>query len=223
MGQKILILGGTRDAMQLAETLVAQGHDVTTSLAGRTHNPAPLVGKVRIGGFGGAEGLAHYLETHQFDRLIDATHPYARQISKHATIASQTTGIALQRIDRPPWEKRAGDRWIEVGSIPQAVEKIPARARVFLALGSQSIGPFACRADAHFVIRMVDKPAAPLPFASHTLILGQPAADWKRERKILETHRVSHLVCRNSGGSASYAKLEAARHLQLPVIMIQRD
>ncbi|MCB1385479.1 MAG: precorrin-6A/cobalt-precorrin-6A reductase, partial [Nitratireductor sp.] len=170
--EKILILGGTREATELAAELDTAGHDVTTSLAGRTAEPEPLAGEIRIGGFSGngkngAEGLAAWLTEHDVIRLIDATHPFARRISANAEAAARMTGIAFERRTRQPWQKRDGDRWIEVGSIEEARAAIPPNARVLLALGSQHIAPFATRSDVHFVIRMVDAPGQPLPFASH--------------------------------------------------------
>lgn len=221
MAEKILILGGTREAAQLAAELVADGHDVTTSLAGRTREPAPLQGKTRIGGFGGAEGLADYLVREKFDRLIDATHPFAKNISQNAHAAAELAGIPLDIRNRAPWERKPGDNWIEVASLEEARDAIPPGARILLALGSQHIGPFAGRADVHFVVRMVDQPDAPLALPDHVLVTGTPG-DLAAEQRLLQEHAITHIVCRNSGGHGAYAKIEAARKLELPVIMIGR-
>lgn len=226
--EKILILGGTREAAELAAKLVAAGHDVTTSLAGRTAEPEPVAGKIRIGGFSsdgknGAEGLAAWLTENGFTRLIDATHPFAKQISANAEAAGQLTGITFERRTRQPWQKRPDDVWLEVGSLGEARDAVPANARVLLALGSQYIAPFAERSGVHFVIRMVDPPNEPLPFASHDLILGKPSSDPAEESALLQRHGITHIICRNSGGSGAYAKIEAARELGLPVIMIRQD
>ena len=219
---RILILGGTKEAAELAAKLVAEGHDVTTSLAGRTKEPAPIVGDVRTGGFGGAKGLAQWLTQNGIERLIDATHPFAKQISCNATQAADATDIAFERVERPPWEKQIGDNWHEVPTTEQAVVAIPAGARVMLALGSQHLAPFTGRDDLQFIIRMIEKPVTPLPFVSSELILARPSSDWREEAGLFEAKSITHIVARNSGGAGAYAKIEAARKLGLPVIMIGR-
>lgn len=222
MANKILILGGTSEAAALAAELVAQGHDVTTSLAGRTSDPAPVAGKLRVGGFGGAKAMAQYLATGGFELLIDATHPFARQISRNAEIAAQLSNVPMRLLERPTWQIQAGDNWSEVESLAAACRAIPAGARVFLALGSQHVAAFAERDDVHFVVRMVDRPAKDLPLTSHELVIGKPPQTMLEEAELLRAHAITHLVCRNSGGSRSYAKIEAARALALPVIMLTR-
>lgn len=222
MRQKILILGGTQEALATAARLVEDGHNVITSLAGRTQQPPTVGGQIRIGGFGGIKGLADYLSKNQIDILIDATHPFAEQISLNAIEAAKQANIPLQNLDRPEWRKSPGDRWIAVSSIDEAIEEIPENARVFLALGSQHIHSFAHRSDVYFAVRMVDPPSEPLPFKQHSLVLGKPGADPQSEINILKEHQISHLICRNSGGAVSFNKVVAARLLSLPVIMIQR-
>ncbi len=221
MVEKILILGGTAEAAELATKLVHAGNHVTTSLAGRTHTPAKVEGKMRIGGFGGVEGLADYLQRQRITKLIDATHPFARQISQNAAAAAELAGICLECHIRAPWSKSDGDRWTSVASLEQACDAIPAGARAFLALGSQHIEPFARRTDIHFVVRMVDQPANRLPFADYTAVVGKPG-DKEAEAALLRQHRITHLICRNSGGAAGYAKIAAAREAGLPVIIIER-
>ena len=220
-GQKILILGGTREAAELAADLVAQGHDVTTSLAGRTKEPKPLKGTVRIGGFGGTQGLADYLESEGFNRLVDATHPFANQISANAKEAAGITGVAFESRIRPPWKKQPGDQWTEVGSLEEARDYLPAGARVFLALGRQHIFIFSTRTDVHFTVRMIDPPTEPLALESHQLVLGRPG-EVEAERTLLQQHVITHLVCRNSGGDNAYAKIKAARELGMEVVMVER-
>jgi precorrin-6A/cobalt-precorrin-6A reductase len=220
--EKILILGGTAEARLLAEQLIDAGHDVTTSLAGRTLDPILPRGAVRTGGFGGAEGLAIYLRAEGFDRMIDATHPFARRISENAIKASAISGVPLEQRLRPRWQKQPGDRWKPVTSLEAAAEALPAHATVFLALGRQYLDAFTGRADCHFVVRMVDPPEAPLAFPDYRLVLGKPANDPDREADLFTAHGITHLVCRNSGGPAGYAKIIAARRLALPVIMIER-
>ena len=223
--ETILILGGTREAAELAKELVATHPEarVVTSLAGRTKEPAPLAGEVRTGGFGGVEGLVRYLRETGVTRLIDATHPFARQISANAVEASRVSGVPLEIRTRKPWTRQPGDTWIEVDTLEAARDTIPRGARVLLALGSQHIGLFASRDDVHFVVRMIDRPETPLDLPDHALVLGRPGDTAAVETMLLIAHAVTHIVCRNSGGTAAYAKIEAARGLGLPVIMVSRN
>lgn len=220
--KSVLILGGTREAFDLAETL-AERKDlrVITSLAGRTAHPDIPGGEMRIGGFGGVEGLSKYLVDTRIDLLIDATHPFAARMSSHAAQAAARSGVCLMALVRPPWRPVDGDTWQSVPTVRQASETLPPDSRVFLALGRQHIAPFSRRRDLHCVIRMVDPPPEKLPFRSMELILGKPGS-LADETELLRSRSIDHLVCRNSGGNASYAKLEAARHLSIPVIMIDR-
>ncbi len=222
MSKKILILGGTKEAAALATELIAQGHDVTTSLAGRTKNPTQLAGKLRTGGFGGVEGLTRWLRENGITLVIDATHPFAEQISHNAFVAAQRAGVMLEVRTRPPWHRREGDIWTEVSDLDTAASAISANAHVLLALGSQHLAAFQQRDDVHFIIRMVDPPIQPLQFARHKVILGTPSPDWQQEADMLRREEISVIVCRNSGGTGAYAKIEAARRLALPVIMIAR-
>lgn len=220
--KSVLILGGTSEAYDLAATL-AERKDlhVVTSLAGRTAHPDIPAGEIRIGGFGGADGLSEYLTEARIDLLIDATHPFSTSMSSHAAQAAKRSGICLMALVRPPWRAVRGDKWRSVPTVSRACEALPPNARVFLALGRQHIAPFSRRRDLHCVIRMVDPPSEDLPFRSMELILGKPGSP-ADETELLRSRSIDHLVCRNSGGSASYAKIEAARHLAIPVIMIDR-
>ena len=222
MGERILILGGTKEAAELAALLVSEKHDVTTSLAGRTKEPKPVKGKTRIGGFGGADGLAKWIAENEIDRLIDATHPFAKNISQNACLAAEKTGIKFEVRQRPAWAIQPDDNWELVPNLETAMQAIPKNARVLLALGSQYIKPFADLHDVHFVIRMIDPPAEYLPFKSYTELFQRPSPEWQVEAEMLKEHNITHIVCRNSGGTGAYAKIEAARNLGLPVIMIER-
>jgi precorrin-6A/cobalt-precorrin-6A reductase len=221
VAEKILILGGTAEAARLAADLVAAGHDVTTSLAGRTREPRPVAGKVRVGGFSGPEGLARFLRTEKIDRLIDATHPFAQRISANAKIAARLTGVVFEARARTSWPRRPGDNWIEVDSLEQARDALPPAARVLLAIGSQHLDVFRTRADVRFVVRRIDPPEQDLGFADYELIIGRPG-NLDAEMALLRDKRITHIVCRNSGGGAGYAKIEAARQLRIPVVMISR-
>jgi precorrin-6A/cobalt-precorrin-6A reductase len=217
----LLILGGTTEAAELAKRLAPRPIRVITSLAGRTRDPAKLPGEVRSGGFGGAEGLAGYIEAENISIIVDATHPFATRISPNAAKAAELSGRPLIRLERPAWEKTEGDDWHEVASLEEAASAIPPNARVLLALGRQHIAGFATRLDVHFVVRMIDAPEVPLELASHELVLAKPG-NVQAEEAFLTDRRITHIVCRNSGGNASYAKLEAARKLKIPVILIAR-
>jgi precorrin-6A/cobalt-precorrin-6A reductase len=219
--ESILILGGTKEAAALAAELVAAHPDwrVITSLAGRTKEPKPVAGEVRIGGFGGAAGLAEYLSREHITRLIDATHPFARQISANAKRAAALTGTPLEIRTRPPWQKQPGDNWHEFASLEEARDALPSGARVLLALGSQQIAPFATRADVHYVVRMVDAPDQKLELPDHELVIGMPG-DVAAETALLRRHGITHIVCRNSGGEGAYAKIEAARQEAVTLLLV---
>ena len=218
---KILILGGTKEAAEIAENLGEAGKSITSSLAGRTKEPRPIKGDLRIGGFGGATGLVTFLRDQGFDLLIDATHPFARQISQNASKASVLSGVPLLQFVRPLWQKHQQDHWISVPDIDTARSIIPPHARALLALGRQHIAPFATRNDVHFIIRMVDKPNEKLGFQNYDLMIGKPSANPDDEAEMLRKFHVTHIICRNSGGTGAYDKIIAARILGLPVIMIE--
>jgi precorrin-6A/cobalt-precorrin-6A reductase len=220
-GKTILILGGTKEAAELAKQRVAEGHDVTTSLAGRTREPLPLDGKVRIGGFGGVEGLAHYLTENRIEQVIDCTHPFARNISAHAVTACALAAVPLDIRTRKPWDQVSGDLWTVVPSLEVAARELKPGSNVLLALGKQHLAPFANRPDCHFFIRMVDPPDAPLSLGPHEIIIGKPSARWQDEADLMTQLKVDTIICRNSGGDGAYAKIVAARELQLPVIILE--
>ena len=220
-GEKILILGGIKEAADLAKTLVDDGCDVTTSLAGRTKEPVPLSGKVRIGGFGGAEGLAQFLMENQITRLIDCTHPFAKTISANAKRAAEISGIPLEIRTRAPWEQIPGDQWIVVPSLEAAANTLKPGSNVLLALGKQYLAAFKSRRDCHFLVRMVDIPEAPLDLGPHDIIPGKPSLQWQDEADLMTHHKIEVIVCRNSGGDGAYAKIIAARELKLQVIILE--
>ncbi|MEO0329857.1 MAG: precorrin-6A/cobalt-precorrin-6A reductase, partial [Pseudomonadota bacterium] len=133
------------------------------------------------------------------------------------------TGVQFECYSRPAWENQPGDRWQAVSSIEEACTIIPSQARVLLALGKQHIAPFAKREDVFFLVRIVDQPEAPLSLPNHELLIGKPSSDPDAEAKVLKENSITHIVCRNSGGTGAYAKIKAAREMNLPVIMIQRE
>ncbi|TPM92141.1 cobalt-precorrin-6A reductase [Mesorhizobium sp. B2-1-3A] len=222
MTHRILILGGTTEARQLAGKLAVRA-SVTLSLAGRTESPAAQGVPVRSGGFGGAEGLAAYLKETSTDLLIDATHPYAARISANAAQAARATGVQILALRRPGWEPIEGDRWTEVDSVTDAVRALgPAPRRAFLALGRQEVAAFETAPQHHYLIRSVDpvEPKLAVPDADYLLARGPfREAD---ERALLERHSIDVVVSKNSGGAATYGKIAAAQALGVEVIMIRR-
>ena len=214
---RALILGGTTEAAALARALTDV--EVVTSLAGRTSRPAALPGRVRIGGFGGAQGLAEYLETEGIETLIDATHPFAARISANAAEAVRLRPTPRLMLVRPEWTPQPGDRWTTVPDIPAAADAVPKGARAFLAIGRQELAPFAGRADAWFLIRSVEPPDRPLP-PNHAVVTARGPFRVEDEAALLAEHRIDVLVAKNSGGDD--AKLAAARRLGVPVVLVKR-
>ena len=221
---RILILGGTAEARQLGERLAPRPEFyVVLSLAGRTAAPIAQPVPLRIGGFGGAAGLADFLLAERIDVLIDATHPYAATISANAVHAAVRAGRALLVLRRKPWEAVAGDRWIEVADTAEAVQALGETARsVFLALGRQEIAPFAAAPQHRYLVRSVDPVEPPLSVPRATYIAGRGPFREADERDLLLQHGIDVIVAKNSGGSASYGKIAAARSLGLAVVMLRR-
>jgi precorrin-6A/cobalt-precorrin-6A reductase len=222
--RRILILGGTAEARELAARLAPRADlAVTLSLAGRTASPAPQPVPVRSGGFGGPEGLADYLTSARIDALIDATHPYAAAISANAVRAAQRAGVAFLALHRPPWQRIAGDQWIEVADVAGAVGALGnAPHRVFVALGRNELAPFVQAPQHHYLIRSVDPVDPPLGVPHAAYITGRGPFEEADERALMARWRIERVVSKNSGGKASYGKIAAARALGLPVIMLRR-
>lgn len=222
--RRILILGGTTEGRDLAARLAGRTDlAVTLSLAGRTLDPAPQPVPVRSGGFGGAEGLAAYLRGEAIDLLIDATHPFARQISGNARAASEATGIPLLRLERLGWEETDGDRWTRVTSTSAAVATLGEKPRrVFLAIGRQEAKAFDAAPQHHYLVRSVDPVDPPLdtPHVEYLLARGPFAVE--AEVDLLRDRRIDVIVSKNSGGDATYGKIAAARILGLPVVLVER-
>jgi precorrin-6A/cobalt-precorrin-6A reductase len=222
--RRILILGGTTEARQLAERLAARPElAVTLSLAGRTKAPAPAAVPTRTGGFGGAVGLAAHLAAARIDLLVDATHPYAAVISAHAAEAAAAAQIPLLALRRPVWIGTAGDRWREVADATEAVTALGEEPRrVFLALGRQELAPFARAPQHRYLVRSIEPVIPPLAVPHATYVLGRGPFREADESVLLAEHRVDVIVAKNSGGSATYGKISAARGLGIPVILLRR-
>lgn len=216
----VLLLGGTAEARALAGLLAGEpGIAVTSSLAGRTPDPRPPAGQVRTGGFGGAEGLARWLREHRADALVDATHPFAATVSRHAAEAAGAAGVPLLAVRRPGWTPGPEDRWSWADSAAQAAALLPALGRrPFLTTGRGDLAAFAAL-PLPFLIRTVTPPPPPLPARHHTVLARGPFT-LDGERALLREHRVDVLVTKDSGGPA--AKLTAAREAALPVLLLRR-
>jgi len=219
--KRVLILGGTSDARVLAAEFIAAGYKTVSSLAGVTEAPVMPKGEVRVGGFGGEEGLFAYLKSEGFAAVADATHPFAAQISQHGFNAARRTGIPYLRLEREPWLPTAGDHWIGVPDITGAVAALPGGAHVLLTIGRKEIAPFLARNDLSGLARMIEKSPLQMP-PNWQLIIARPPFSFEDERELLHDHHISHLVTKNAGGAQTEAKLLAARALGLPVIMIAR-
>jgi precorrin-6A/cobalt-precorrin-6A reductase len=218
----ILILGGTAEARELAARLDEEGIPVTSSLAGRVANPRLPAGEVRVGGFGGPEGLAAWLTDHEVDAAVDATHPFAQHISANAAQAAPAAGVPLLRLERPGWRERPGDRWTWVPDLDAAAAAIPRLGRrVLLTTGRQGLGAFAGVAEPWFLVRCVDPPAGPMP-PRHELLLDRGPYTLDGERALVERHAIDLVVTKDSGGAHTEAKLDVARELGLPVIVVRR-
>jgi len=221
---RLLILGGTADASRLAAAIAAEPRiDAVLSFAGRTDNPRPPPIPWRVGGFGGVQGLIAYLRAERIDRVVDATHPFAAQMSRHAVEACDVAGVPLLAMERAPWRAGEGDHWIEVDDLPAAALVLGAEPRrVFLGIGRQNLDVFAAHPKHAYLVRLVDPPRAALPLPKADVIVARGPFDRAIDRAMLEAHRIEIVVAKNAGGDAAVAKIEAARDLGLPVVMVRR-
>jgi len=221
---RILILGGTTEARQLAERLAPRRDlDVRLSLAGRTRSPVPHPVPVRVGGFGGAEAMAEYLRSERIDALVDATHPYAAVISANAAQAAIISGVRLLALRRSPWTPVAGDHWTEVADTREAAHALgPLPRRIFLALGRNELAPFIGAPQHFYLVRSVDPVEPPLAVPHASYIQARGPFSEAHDHALLAEHKIDVLVCKNSGGPAAYGKIAAARALGVAVIMLRR-
>ncbi len=224
---KVLLLGGTTEASQLARALVdhwlGAGRQAVFSYAGRTERPAPQPLPQRLGGFGGVAGLMEYITCEGITHVVDATHPFAEQMSRNAIAACAGTGVALTALQRPAWRAEAGDQWIHVKDMEGAVAALPEHgSRVFLAIGKQNLATFASKSRNHYLLRLVDPPKDALPLPNTSVVIARGPFDARGDKALMAEHGITHVVAKNAGGSGAEAKLIAARALDVPVIMIDR-
>ncbi len=223
---RILMLAGTGEARQLAERLsTIIDIEVTASLAGVTRDPRPYPVATRIGGFGGADGLALYIEDEDFDLILNASHPFARVMCENAAGAAVATRTPLLRLLREPWRPGAGDNWLEVAGMADAVAALPDGARVLFATGRGSVEQIAATTsgdDFWAAIRVIDQSNQPFPLKQGEFITARPPFRTEQETELMQRLEITHLVTKNAGGKSGMAKLEAARELGIKVIMIKR-
>jgi precorrin-6A/cobalt-precorrin-6A reductase len=220
MTRRVLILGGTGEARRLASALVDEGADVVSSLAGRVVDPLLPPGEVRVGGFGGAAGLAVWLRAHPVQSLVDATHPFAATMTASAATAAAETGVPLLRLQRPGWSAQPGDDWRWVDSLAEAAVTVAGFDSVFLTTGRLGLADFA-GLTGRCVVRSVDPPSPPLPERT-TVLLARGPFTVPDELALMREHGIDVVVTKDSGGSMTAAKLTAAHELGIPVVLVRR-
>jgi precorrin-6A/cobalt-precorrin-6A reductase len=220
---RVLLLGGTTEAGLLARALAEAGVEAVYSYAGRTEAPLRQPLPQRVGGFGGAEGLVAWLRAHKITHVVDATHPFAAQMSRNAIVATGHAEVELVALERSKWVPEAGDRWISVENGAAAARALPQEpALVFLAIGRQGLGDFAGAPQHDYLLRLVDAPTEPLPLPRTRVVLGRGPFRFEDDLALLRDHGTQWVVAKNAGGEGVRAKLMAARALGLPVVMIER-
>ncbi|SIO32506.1 precorrin-6A reductase [Rhodovulum sp. ES.010] len=223
MRPNLLILGGTTEATALAQAAAAEGIDATLSFAGRVERPKPQPIPVRIGGFGGVDGLVSFLTAQRISHVVDATHPFAAQMSRNAVAACRATGVPLVALTRPPWTPQPGDDWQHVPDIAGAVAELAGSPRrVMLAVGRMHLDVFAAQAQHFYLLRLVDPPDGPIPLPNHQAVVSRGPFTEAGDRALMREHRIDLVVSKNAGGTGARAKIDAARALGLPVLMIDR-
>lgn len=218
---RVLILGGTGEARELADRLDGMGHETITSLAGRTTAPMRPKGALRVGKFGGVPGLVGYIKANRIERMVDATHPYAELMSINAVAAGKVTGVPLVRYMRPAWPEPAGAGWLQVPDLEAAAAALPFGSRALITTGHEGLELFLTRDDCQLVIRLIEEPDLALPRHAK-LILARPPYSLEGERALMRRETISHLVTKNSGGEQTRAKLDAAQSMGVAVVMVAR-
>ena len=220
---RVLLLGGTTEASALAQLMAQNAIDAVFSYAGRTDNPIDQPLPTRTGGFGGVQGLADYIAAENITHVVDATHPFAAQISNNAVAACQMTDTPLIALVRAPWVAQPGDTWLDMADTEAAVAALPdAPTRIFLAIGKQTLAAFAAKPQHFYLLRLVDAPDAALPLPNAKVVLDRGPFTLSGDLALLRAHAITHVVAKNAGGKGAAAKLQAARELQVPVLMIAR-
>jgi precorrin-6A/cobalt-precorrin-6A reductase len=221
---RLLILGGTTEASALARRIMGlRDLQPILSFAGRTRSPIAPPIPFRVGGFGGIQGLKRFLLDKKIDAVIDATHPFAAQMSRNCATACGELGVPLAVLTRPAWRRVEGDRWIQVSDMEAAVRALGNEPRrVFLTIGGLQLRSFAGAPHNHYVVRTIEPPDAIDLLPSVRLILARGPFRIEDEIRLMHDERVEILVTKNSGGDATGAKIDAARALGIEVVMVER-
>ncbi|MDR6266216.1 cobalt-precorrin-6A reductase [Roseobacter sp. N2S] len=219
--KRVLVLAGSSEARELIAAISSR-FDVVASLAGATRAPLELGCETRVGGFGGVSGLVDYLRDARIDILVDATHPFAAQMTDHGAQAASLAGIAHVVLQREGWVPTAGDNWVFVDRFEEVAQIIPKGCTVFLGTGRQTLGDFANMVNRRLLCRVIDPPQGPFPYDSGRFVVGRPPFSIAEEVAFFQSESVEWLVVKNAGGTRSRSKLDAARQLGLPVVMQRR-
>lgn len=219
----LLILGGTTESRALAQRISETGIKALYSYAGRTASPIPVPIPTRIGGFGGTEGLAEYLKDTGITHVVDATHPFAQTMSEQAAQACNETGTPMIALTRPAWTEGPEDIWTRVPDMDRAVATLSTESqRIFLAIGRQEVARFARYPQHYYLMRMVDVPDDPIPLPNHGILEARGPFTYEDDLALLDVHKIGLVISKNSGGDGARAKIDAARALGIPVLMIDR-
>ena len=223
MPQNLLILGGTSEASSLAHLISKTEFNATISYAGRVERIRQQPIQKRIGGFGGADGLASYIISNGVTHLVDATHPFAAQISQNAILACQNTNISFAALTRPAWQKQKRDNWHLVPDIKAAAAVLDCNPkRVMLAIGRTHLDNFSKNPQHFYLVRLVDRTKELPAFPKQVIEVSRGPFTTDHDKSLLSKHEIDLIVAKNAGGNAAYAKIEAARQLDIKVIMIER-
>lgn len=223
MRPTLLVLGGTTEATSLAQALHDGGYNAIFSYAGRVAHPKPQPLPTRIGGYGGVDGLVDYLRAHQITHVVDATHPFAAQMSRNAVAACAKVGVKLMALSRPEWSAVQGDQWTHVADMAAAIAALDrGPCRVMLAIGKLHLAGFALHQQHHYLLRLIDAPDAALPFDNCDVVVAQGPFGFADDLALMGAHKIDLLVSKNAGGTAARAKIDVARELSIEVIMIDR-
>lgn len=218
----VLLLAGTGEAKRIAWGLADSGVKIVASMAGATRHPDPLPVPTRIGGFGGEDGFRAYLKDEKISAVVDATHPFAQRITDRTSRICADLDLPYCHVLRPAWQAQTGDNWRMISQPSEVANHVPQDAVVFLATGRQTLADYANLEGRRVLVRMIDPPTEPFPFEGGEFVIGRPPFKQDREERLLRTLRVTHLVTKNAGGQGGRAKLDAARALDLPVLMLDR-